>query len=333
MIQVILICRKPFKGQFSIEGYFDRVVSALSNLTVSAKKVVVPFYSKGLIQRLGIIFFSYFNQKTVTHITGDIQFAAILTAPERTVLTVLDCQVLVRSSGIRKKLLKYFWFILPTRRVAAITVISAETRRQLLYHVPSINPKKIHIVPVSVSELFKPVPKSFISDCPRILQIGTKSNKNVSRLVAALKGLSCLLVIVGQLDDKLKQSLKENTINYENLINLSDEELVEQYQRCDILAFVSTYEGFGMPIVEAQVVERVVVTSNCSSMPEVAGDGACLVDPYNVESIRIGIERVITDPEYRNSLIEAGRDNCKRFDNAVITRQYLEIYQAIAAGI
>ena len=329
MLQVALLCRKPFSGQFSVEGYFDRVADALRSMDVDVEKVVVPFHSKGFFRRLGIVIYAYLNQKTVIHITGDIQFAALLTSPKKTVLTVLDCQILDRSSGINKKLLRLFWYSIPVKRAAAITVISEETGRQLLKYVPSIEYKKIHVVPVSVSARFNPSPKQFNTDCPRVLQVGTKPNKNVYRLIAALEGQKCQLVIVGQIDESLKQALAEKVINFESFVDISDEELVRQYQLCDILSFVSTNEGFGMPIVEAQIVERVVVTSNCSSMPEVAGKGAFLVDPFDVESIRRGFERVTNDVDYRDKLIKAGRENCKRFDNVAIARQYLEIYQSL----
>ena len=84
-----------------------------------------------------------------------------------------------------------------------------------------------------------------------------------------------------------------------------------------------------MPIVESQTVGRAVVTSNCTSMPEVAGDGAALVDPFSVASIRKGVLQVIEDHDYRNRLIELGKLNCRRFTPDAIACQYLKIYQSI----
>jgi glycosyltransferase involved in cell wall biosynthesis len=84
-----------------------------------------------------------------------------------------------------------------------------------------------------------------------------------------------------------------------------------------------------MPIIEAQWVERPVVTSNCSSMPEVAGDSACLVNPYDVKSIRCGLRRVIEDVAYRESLIERGRKNRERFSLNAVARQYLSLYEQL----
>ena len=89
-----------------------------------------------------------------------------------------------------------------------------------------------------------------------------------------------------------------------------------------------------MPIVEAQSVERVCVTCNCSSMPEVAGDGACLVDPFDVSSIRSGFRKVIEDAGYRNQLIANGRINKRRFDAQRIGKDFLKLYNQVndAAG-
>jgi glycosyltransferase involved in cell wall biosynthesis len=149
------------------------------------------------------------------------------------------------------------------------------------------------------------------------------------RLVQALQGIPCTLDIVGPIDESLAKLLQEAGVHYRAYGRLSDDELVQRYREADVISFVSTYEGFGMPIVEAQCVERVCVTSNCSSMPEVAGDGACLVDPLDVASIRAGFLRVIGDEEYRRSLIEAGGLNRLRFDAQKIADDFLRVYQLV----
>jgi glycosyltransferase involved in cell wall biosynthesis len=96
---------------------------------------------------------------------------------------------------------------------------------------------------------------------------------------------------------------------------------------------VSTFEGFGMPIVEANCVERVVLTSNISSMPEVAGNAACLVNPYAIEDIRAGFLKIIHDASYREQLIKNGRQNRQRFDESLIAASYYKLYQLITSQI
>jgi glycosyltransferase involved in cell wall biosynthesis len=121
-------------------------------------------------------------------------------------------------------------------------------------------------------------------------------------------------------------------IDYENYVGLSRQELVAQYADADLLLFASTYEGFGLPIVEAQAVGRPVVTSNILPMPEVAGDGAYFVDPFDVASIRAGVLHVVDNAEQRNRLVEAGLRNVERFRIAAVARKYAELYREIAGG-
>jgi glycosyltransferase involved in cell wall biosynthesis len=102
--------------------------------------------------------------------------------------------------------------------------------------------------------------------------------------------------------------------------------MIQKYVECDIMTFVSTYEGFGMPILEAQSTGRVVITSNISSMPEVAGLGAHLVDPMDVTSIRNGIVKLINNSTYRNELIANGYENIKRYNPDLIASMYEDIY-------
>ena len=84
-------------------------------------------------------------------------------------------------------------------------------------------------------------------------------------------------------------------MSYKVYCNLSNEEIKKKYEDCDILTLVSTYEGFGMPIIEANRVGRPVITSNILSMPEVAGEAACLVNPFDIENINF--LRIINDAE------------------------------------
>ena len=89
------------------------------------------------------------------------------------------------------------------------------------------------------------------------------------------------------------------------------------------------YEGFGMPILEAQAVGRAVISSNLFSMPEVAGDSAVLVDPFNIGEIRSAILKIISDDTFREDRIRKGFENIKRFDPELIANQYFGLYEMI----
>jgi glycosyltransferase involved in cell wall biosynthesis len=124
--------------------------------------------------------------------------------------------------------------------------------------------------------------------------------------------------------------LKQNNIDFENITkSIPDEEVVELYKQCDIVSFVSTFEGFGMPIIEANAIGRVVVTSNTSSMPEVAANAAEFVNPLDINSIRIGFFNVINDDAKREQLIQNGFHNIKRFDSQKIANEYFDLYRKI----
>ena len=338
-MDVVHFHRRPQPTQFSIEGYFDRIRDCFRRAQqadrngefrdMDIRVCAMPCFSSGIVGRARNMLNAWRNQGAVNHITGDVQYIALLLKRQRTLLTVLDCQVLERLTGWKRAVVKWLWYTVPAKRVAAITVISAETKRQLLSEI-RFPVDRIHVIPVSVSPLFQPSPKLFNTECPRILQVGTKANKNVHRLVQALKGVKCHLDIVGPIDETLQQALHDNAIPFTRHGRLTDEQIVERYREADIISFASTYEGFGMPIVEAQCVERVCVTSNCSSMPEVAGDAACLVDPFSVNSIRDGFLRVIQDAGYRESLIKNGRANRLRFDEHTLAVQYAQLYRRLS---
>ncbi|MFO1000126.1 MAG: glycosyltransferase [Planctomycetaceae bacterium] len=326
-VKVVHIQRRPVPTQFSVEGYFERVRECL-HATNPIRHFEVPCFSRGVLGRIRNCLAARRNQADINHVTGDIHYVACLLPRRKTVLTVLDCQILTRLTGWRRALVKLLWYTLPIRCVSRITVISEETKRQLLKEV-TFPADRVHVIPVSVSERFRPSPRAFDHRNPRILQVGTKANKNVVRLVQALQGIPCTLEIVGPIDESLAKLLQETGVHYQAYGRLSDDELVQRYREADMISFVSTYEGFGMPIVEAQCVERVCVTSNCSSMPEVAGDGACLVDPLDVASIRAGFQRVIADEEYRTALIAAGRVNRLRFNAQKIADDFLRVYELV----
>lgn len=274
---------------------------------------------------------AFFKQRGINHITGDVHYLAIGMSKRKTMLTVHDCGVLKGLKGIKLKLIKWFWFTWPARHCSWITVNSTFTKNDLLHYI-RFDPEKIKVIYICIGDQYQPSPKEFNPDKPVILQIGTAENKNLKRVIAALKGINCRFVILGKINDEIKELLTACQLDYQIIEQaLGDQELLQLYRSCDILSFVSTLEGFGMPIVEANAVGRVVMTSNLTAMPEIAGDAAHLVDPYDIEAIHKGFRLLIDSSEYRNQLIEKGYKNAKRFDKKVIAEQYFNLYRSIAS--
>jgi glycosyltransferase involved in cell wall biosynthesis len=322
--------RKPRPNVFSIERLYEDVRGAMPK-DCSVTIWTCSNFSSGIWPRLQDMWRARKHQADVNHVTGDVHYLTFLLDPKRTVLTVHDLVMLQRLRGIRRHIFWLLWYWLPVRRSSVVVAISESTRKALLESV-RCDPTKVRVIHNSVSDEFQPSVKTFDRTCPRILQIGTKPNKNLERVVQAIQGRRCRLVIVGALSTMQRETLRRYCVEYENHVGLTRKELAAQYAEADMLVFASTYEGFGLPVVEAQAVGRPVVASNLLSMPEVAGDGACLVDPFDVGSIRAAVQRIIEDEEYRKQLIQDGYHNVERFRASAVAERYAALYREVAVN-
>jgi len=275
------------------------------------------------------MFYCFFLQGDINHITGDIHYVTLLLKKKKTILTILDCGILHSTSGYKRSIIKLFWFTLPSLKSEVITCISNSTKMDVINQIKH-NLKKIEVVYVSISQNFIKNIKPFNKEYPQILQIGTAENKNLKRLIPALKDIKCKLVIVGKIDQNINSLIRENKIDCYNIsMKLSEEELLELYYNSDIVTLVSTIEGFGMPIIEANTIGRVVIAGSNSSMIEISNNSACLVDSYNINEIRNGLLKVIDDDNFRLNLINNGFLNAKQFSIEKIAEQYEKIYKLL----
>jgi len=327
LMKITYYFRHPSPVFHSIEEQFFTMQEKLPG-SATFQNVFAKYPSKGLFKRIFITISSAFSQSGVNHITGDIHFVAAFLKKERTVLTIHDIGSVLKSGGVKQKILKFFWFTLPAKRVRFITVISEFTKQQLLETI-KINPGKVFVIPDCVSPEIQYDIKEFNEEFPTILQVGTKDNKNLPNLISAVADIKCKLDIIGKLTNKQEKLLNEKNITYTNSYNLEYSEIIQKYKNADIVNFVSDYEGFGVPILEAQATGRVVITSNISPMKEVAGKNSVLISPNNSTELNLKIKQIISDANYRINAIEAGTLNVKKYSAKAVAQMYFDIYKKI----
>lgn len=313
---------------YGIERLFDSVRSRLPD-TIDAHVHQAPYAGTHPFRILRNCVWARGRQGEVNHITGDAYYLAVGLCSRRTVLTIHDCVALNRLTGWRKLVIRWLWYRLPTWRARMVTVISEEARRELLSYV-RIPEERVRTIPNCIGDEFQASPKAAWPERPVLLHIGTTPNKNLANLGRALKGMPVEVRIIGRPTEKDHAVLAECGISYTFAAGLSDEQIVQEYEASDAVVFASTYEGFGLPIVEAQAVGRPVVTSALPPMSTVAGQGACLVNPHDPLSIREGVTRILASKPYRDELIQSGYANAQKYRVQRIVDQYVAIYEEIA---
>lgn len=327
-IAVKYIQRKPIPNfHFSVEVIFKDVKDHLPS-NIDDSTLVVSNYSTGLLNRFKILKEVWAKKGEINHITGDISYVGIILPKAKTVQTILDVFFLTDAKGIRFFILWLFWLWLPVKRAKRVTCISEATKADILKHV-NCNPDKLEVIPIALSPVFKQEARTYNFKKPNIIQIGHAPNKNVVRTLEAIKDIDCHLNIIGKHTESYQNLLDTYNIDHTYEYGLSQEDMKVRYQKADILIFASTLEGFGMPIIEAQAMGTVVITSNLSSMPDVAGGAALLVDPYATSAISDAVKQIMEDESLQKKLIADGYENVKRFDPSVISQQYADIYTDI----
>ena len=317
--------RLPDHGQVSIERLFDGIRLELSD-DWQISTSISPFHSHGAIPRLRNLKAAGAQKADLHHIVGDVHYLAMGLPGERLILTIHDCAILERLKGAYRELLRQLWFVQPMKRAAIVTTISETTKDELRRWVGKLADKVI-VIPNCVREEFVPDVKPFNKKCPVVLQVGTGWNKNLIGVARGLIGTPCRIEIIGPIDSFQRAALRASHVNFRELGRISDDELLAAYRRCDLLVFASHYEGFGLPILEAQAIGRPVVTSDISSMPGAAGKGALLVDPTDPQEIHRAVMRIIGDAGLRECLIQDGFENVSNYRPEVVARKYEEIYR------
>jgi glycosyltransferase involved in cell wall biosynthesis len=239
-----------------------------------------------------------------------------------------------------------------TRRSDCILTVSQASKRDIL-HFFAVPPEKIEVIYNAFDERFSREPNEeavarvrerYQLDKRFVLYVGNiKPHKNLVRLIEAFAALrkgeleDVKLLIIGDEISRLPalrravHSLKLHK-HVRFLGYQPDDTLAILYRLASVFVFPSLYEGFGLPPLEAMASGTPVVTSNVSSLPEVTGDAAVLVDPYDVTSIEDGMRRVLTDPALAASMRERGLQRAREFSWERSVKRTLEVYQKVGCA-
>jgi len=268
------------------------------------------------------------NKHGINHVTGDIHYCILALIGCKSVLTIHDTVALHFAEGgrVKKLIQEWLWFRLPIRFATKVVCISEETKRCIMSFTKRDDIEVIHN---AIDPGFETKLKDESKPPYNVLFIGANPNKNLERTVLALKDIPCKLTIIGKLNQEQIDFLIQSGIDYIVKSGLSDEEMIREYEDCDIVSFISLFEGFGMIVIEANKVGRPVIASTIPVLHEVGGDSAVYVDPYDEGSIRKGFLTLFSDSILRKDCVENGLKNVKRFDHKYITEKYLNLYSAL----
>lgn len=249
---------------------------------------------------------------------------------------------------------QYYHFFFPRFvRASARLVAVSEATRQDLVQTYGTDPGRIDVAYNAADAHFRPLPEAaqpavraqFSQGRPYILFVGAlQPRKNLVNLLRAFdqfktqSGSDTQLLIVGRkawkagpIFDVYQQMRHQQSVHLTGRV--SDEELTQLYGAARACAYVPYFEGFGIPIVEAQQSGCPVLTSDRSSMPEVAGPGAALLaDPFSVEELAAALARLDSDAELRARLIQRGLVNAQRFSWDASARQLWRSIEAALAS-
>jgi glycosyltransferase involved in cell wall biosynthesis len=269
----------------------------------------------------------------------------------RCVATVHDLTTFLapeRHTAARRTYLR--WMIpRACRRADAIIAVSESTRDDLVKFL-RVPPGKISVIHLGVAESFRPV-----EDADTLLQVRRKyglpekfilylglvePRKNLGTLVAAYREAEEVnrefsLVLAGSLGwdyQPLIRQIRSSAAGDRILLPgyIRAEDLPAVYSASSLFVYPSLYEGFGLPVLEAMACGTPVITSNVSSLPEVAGEAALLVDPRSPHELAAAMRKLLANEDVRKSFSERGLVRARSFSWSQTARKTLEVYAQLA---
>lgn len=258
------------------------------------------------------------HQHKVFFIPG---FNPVLYSPMPFVFTICDLIHLDYPGkyGEIKKAYYNYYIKMRARRAFKIITIS-EYSKQVIQEWTNLPNENIVNVSCGVSQTLSPLGKHYDPGFPYLLHVSnTSAHKNVVRLLRAFAAAKIdsgiKFILTGKPTTELNSIIQSHHLSKRVIFSgpLTEAELAEHYRGALAVTLPSLIEGFGLPVVEAMACGTPTLTSNLSSLPEVAGDAAVLINPYEIESIAHGIEKIVEDNDLRKMLITKGFEQIKLF--------------------
>jgi len=256
------------------------------------------------------------------------------------IFTILDLNHIDRpeNSSFLKRM--YYHYVMRRAAHNAFKVLTiSEFSRQRIIDWAGIDPFRVVNVGCGVDSQYTPNGTSFAADFPYLLCVSNrKAHKNEPRVIAAFAkaniSTDIRLLFTGNISDHMyllcQQLGVEKRVVF--LGRFPEQDLPGLYRGALALLFPSLYEGFGLPVVEAMACGTPVLTSNVTSLPEVAGDAAILVDPISIDEITRAIEKLCNDRELRKVLASKGLIQAAKFSWDDVAARVKVVLDELSAG-
>lgn len=342
--------------QPSLKHWLQRHWEFPSSINPSLNRFFMPLpvrMTDLLFTRTPYIFHQYFESRlNYPQIIHGTNFSVYPAQHSLNIMSLYDLAFLKYPEYSNRRMQSYTNRVkscLPWTR--AIMTISESSKRDIVEYL-NIDPKQVYVTPLASrysennlnkldSEVLKEKTQYDFTQ-PYVLFVSTiEPRKNIVNIIQAFNQLKSKakiphnLVLIGQKGWRYESIFAEIEASpwkekIYHLDYLSNELVALYYSQADVFVYPSHYEGFGLPVLEAMTLGAPVVTANTSSLPEVAGDAALLVDPTSSEAIASAMLQIIDDRTLRETLIAKGRSRARLFSWQRTAMETLAIYQSLA---
>lgn len=333
-----------WRGSHGIGRYADAILSSIETTPLDSKgspsspldlfylnqqiKKYTPdvFYSPGYNAPFSFNCLNFFNQTKIPYIFTVHDLMHIDIKEERKLLTTIYYHLVLKQA---------------LRKAYKVMTVSEYSKSRIM-EFSGIAEDKITVTysGIDLEKFSRDNRSPYRHHRPYFFYSGNhKPHKNLSRLIQAFKQIQKIekidLILTGDPEKKLQALV--NSLNLQSQViftgRISDQKLAEYYQGAQAVAVPSTCEGFGLPALEGLASGRVVVTSNITAIPEVVGDQAILINPFDIDSIAHGLEQALDNHLYTPEKIRARVEQARFFSwNKVIDCVRMDLGDAIWSG-